>query len=346
LSQESAQWQRKTIEISEKQSRLGVPSPAPLSLLCSPHGAGAPTTGGRNSMPTQSKGPSTGFSWVGDGVSVGFRHPKPLFGGAALMMLVTLIPVLIMLIVQFHYLRLGAPPPPTATLWIMGLSIPLNLLLVPLQAGYLQVIDAAECDQPARARDIFQPYLKGQAPRLIGYGLTVVLIYFVLLAVIGLTTGGSLLGWQSQMLAAQINHQPPTLPKNFWLLMSSFPLIFLLMLGFFAISLGQVSLSNRSVFGAIGDGIIGTLKNVLPLLVFSISAILLGLAIALGFGIVAAVLALIGKLIGAWLLVLIVPLYIALILTLFTASYGVVYHLWLDVCGTNSAPGAAEPIAA
>ena len=263
------------------------------------------------------------------------------------MLLAMLIPVLITLPLEFHFVHPGAPPSSRALGLITLLSTALNLLLVPLQAGYLQVIDAAECNLPARARDVFKPYLKGEAPRLIGYGLVVAVSYLALFAIVGVVTGGAPMTWHGQMLGAQTDHQPPALPEHFWLAMSLIPVLTLFMLGFFAISLGQVALSNRGVFAAIGDGITGTLKNVLPLLMFVIGLILASIVAAIGMGIAAAVFALLAKLVGGWLIaVLIIPLYIAFVLILFSAMFGVMYHIWCDVCCADPAAGTAEPVAA
>lgn len=119
------------------------------------------------------------------------------------------------------------------------------------------------------------------------------------------------------------------------------------MMGFYSIGLGQVALGNRSVFGAIGDGIVGALKNLLPLLMLVVGTILLWIAVGIGFGILALLLALIGKLVGLWLVfVLIIPLYIVLLLLVFTSMFGVMYHLWRDVCGGDIATGTAEAVAA
>lgn len=300
-------------------------------------------------MATQSRSPSTGFSWLSDGISAGFRHPTPLLGGAALMLLATLIPMLITFAVQFHFLRSATPPPPTALGWITMASSLFNLLLVPLQAGYLQVVDAAENNQATRASDIFKPYLKGEALRLIGYGLVLMVAYFALFAIIGIAMGGDFANWHSQVLTAQINHQPPpaVFPKNFWFIMPTLLVLCPLMLGFFAISLGQVALNNRGVFSAIGDGIIGTLKNVLPLLVFVVGLILGWIVTVFAVGIVFALFAVFAKLIGALLIaVLIIPLYIAFALILFTSMYGVMYHIWCDVCCIDTATGTAQPVVA
>ncbi|WP_266183224.1 hypothetical protein [Dyella humicola] len=299
-------------------------------------------------MTTRSKGPAAGFGWLTNGIRVSFRHPKPLLGGAALLVVACLLPTLITLPMQFHAMRAGTPQSPATFGWIMAISMLLGLLIAPLYAGYLQVVDAAERGLPARARDIFKPYRQGEAWRVIGLGLAIGVIYVAVLGIVIAATGGGIAGWYMQVLTAQATHQPPPgLPNGFGILMTLFTVLGLFMLGFYAISLGQVSLGHRSVFGAIGDGIVGALKNLLPLLVFAVSLALVWIVVIIAFALVALLLALLGKLVGPWLMfVLIIPLYVALVLAMFAVMFGVMYHLWRDVCGDDIVPDMAPAIAA
>ncbi|MHB1273727.1 MAG: hypothetical protein ACYCZD_13340 [Rhodanobacter sp.] len=300
-------------------------------------------------MTTRSRGPLAGFGWLKHGISVGYRHPKPLLGGAAFLLLACLLPSLITLPLQLPALWPGTQPNPAAFGWIMAGSLLLGLLIVPLYAGYLQVVDAAERGLPARARDIFKPYRQGEALRLIGYGLTIIAIYVAMLGIIIASTGGGIARWYMQVLTAQAKHQPPpmALPGGFGITMALFMVLGLFMMAFYAISLGQVALRGRSVFGAIGDGIAGALKNLLPLLVFAVSLVLAWIVVALAVLLVAGLLVLLGKFVGAWLvLVLIVPLYIAVVLMMFAVMFGVMYYLWRDVCGDDTVTGMAPSIVA
>ncbi|GFZ96693.1 hypothetical protein [Dyella caseinilytica] len=300
-------------------------------------------------MATRSRGPSAGFGWLNRGISVGFRYPKPIFSGAILVMLAVLIPTLITLALEFYALHGGTPPQPTAFVWISAVSALLGLLILPIYAGYLRVIDAVEQELPVRASDVVKPYREGKALRLIGYGVVMMVVYFAMFAIVIAMTGGDTAHWYAQALTARANHQPPptSLPDGFGITLLLCGVIGIFMMGFYSIGLGQVTLSNRSVFGAIGDGIVGALKNLLPLLMLALGSILIWIAVALCFGIVVFLLALIGKLIGPWLvLVLAIPLYIALILVTFTAMFGVMYHLWRDVCGDDIMTGTAETVAA
>jgi len=310
-------------------------------------GAGAPTQKGKN-MATRSNGPAAGFGWLANGFSAGFRHPKPLLGGAGLLIVACLLPTLITLPMQFGAMASGMAQSPTAIVSMMAISMLVGLLIIPLYAGYLQVVDAAERGMPARALDIFNPYRRGEAWRLIGFGLTNIAIYIAVIAIVIMLAGGGIVGWYMQALTAQAAHQPPPgLPQGFATAMALFVVVGLFMMGFYAISLGQVALGKRSVFGAVGDGMVGALKNLLPLLVFAVSLVLAWVVIIIAFAIVALLLALIGKLVGAWLmLVLLVPLYLAMMLAMFAVMFGVMYHLWRDVCGDDAMTGVVAATAA
>ncbi|GLQ94438.1 hypothetical protein GCM10007901_33900 [Dyella acidisoli] len=299
-------------------------------------------------MATRSRGPSAGFGWLNRGIRMGFRHPKPLFGGAVLVMLAALIPSFITLPMQFHSLHSGTPLPPTIFGWIMAISMLFGLLILPLYAGYLQLADAAERGLPARVGDVFKPYRDGKALRIVGYGVAMMAIYLAMLAIVIVATGGGIAHWYMEVLTAQANHQPPpaTLPDGFWIAVLLIMVLGIFVMGFYSIGLGQVTLGNRSVFGAVGDGVIGALKNLLPLLMLAVGSVLIWIAVALCFGIFALLLALIGKLVGPWVVfVLIIPLYIALLLAVFTTMFGVMYHLWRDVCSDDIVAGTAEATA-
>jgi hypothetical protein len=296
-------------------------------------------------MTTRSREASAGLGWLTQGFSVGFRHPKPLFGGAALLVVACLLPSLITMPMQFHALRAGTPPSTTTSVLIMAISMVFGLLIIPLYAGYLQLVDAAERAQPARAFDIFKPYRHGQAWRLIGLGLANLAIYIAGIAIIMLATGSGIVSWYMQVLAAQAIHE--LLPGGFWIAMALLMVFGLLMMGFYAISLGQVALNRRSVFGAVGDGITGALKNVLPLFVFALTSLLAWIAVIIVLVIVVMLIALVAKLISSWLMiVVIVPFYIALFLMMFTVMFGVMYHLWRDVCGGDAVIATPPPLVA
>jgi hypothetical protein len=260
-----------------------------------------------------------------------------------------MLPALVSVPMQLHAMHEGMPPNPAISAWIYAASMLLGLLLVPLYAGYIQLINAAEHGLPARIRDIFRPYGRGDAWRLIGYGLVLMVIYVAFVGLVVVTAGSGIVHWYIELVTAQANHQLPAtgLPDGFGTAIALFVVVWIFMIGVHAIGLGQIALRERSVFGAIGDGLLGALKNLLPLLLFAVSLVLAMVAAVIIFALVAMLLVLLGKLVGIWLvLVLLIPLYIAMLLMMFATIYGVMYHLWRDVCGDDTAADLTPALAA
>ncbi len=286
-------------------------------------------------MAPRSRGALAGFGWLKRGVGISFRHRRPLLGAAAILVAMCLLPSLVALPVQMHLLKAGIQPGPIATTSFMVGSWLFGLLIVPLYAGYLTMIDAAERGRPPRASDIFGQYRQGQAPRLIAYGLVLLVIYIALFAIVILAFGGDTAQWYQQALTAQASHQPPpsALPGGFWLTLALFMLLCFFMMGVYAISLGQLTLRQRSVLGAIADGVTGTLKNALPMLVFLLGMLLASIGLIVTVALVGGLLALLGNFVSVWLAIaLFVVLYVAWVLLAFAVTFGMMYALWHDVC--------------
>lgn len=320
---------------------------AVLRAIFSPQGVGTQIIRG-DLVTTESRAPLAGFGWLQRGISVGFRHPKPVFGGAIILLLIVMVPSLAMLPFQLHGAAVGTPPNPALFVAFMAASMVLGLLVVPLYAGYLQVFDAIERGLPARAIDIFNPYRQGDALRLIGYGLALVVIYFALAGIIVLAAGDGIVSWYMQVLGAQANHvQPPGLPQGFGIVLALLTVMGLFMMGFYSVSLGQIALRRRGVLNALGDGFLGALKNLLPLIVLAVSLVIAWIIAVIALVIVVFAFALLGALVGKWLMfALIVPVYIALGLVIFAVMFGVMYYLWRDVCGGDTTSNPTEALAA
>lgn len=266
-----------------------------------------------------------------------------------MLLLAVILPALVQLPLQFFLLRSGTPAGPGAFALIMAVPMLLGLLIMPLYAGYLQVIDAAERGVPLRARDIFNPYRHGDALRIIGYGVAMMVVYLAGFVLIIAVAGSSLPGWYMQLLTAQSNHLPPptALPEGFGTAIALMGVFGIFMLGCYAIGLGEVALRRRRVFAAIGDGFTGTLRNLLPLLVFVLSLLLGWIGVIIVIGLLALVIGLIAKFIGIWLVfVLVVPLYIALLFLMISGGFGAMYHLWRDASGTDPVHNAGPALAA
>ena len=300
-------------------------------------------------MTTRSRGPGAGFQWLSRGIGAGFRRPKPILGGAAFLALVSLVPALISFGLQYKTFVAHTQPNPATLLWLMPISMLSYLLLMPAYGGYLQVVEAAENGVAARARDIFKPYASGEALRLIGFGLMMMLIYLGAFGVILISVGHGVAGWYMHLIESRAAHQTMTmtLPAHFGATVALIILTGLYIFAVYAISLCQIALNHRSVFGAIGDGVVGALKNVFPLIVMLLSGILAFIVMIIAMFVVILVITLIGKLAGEWLILTLgIAVDVAFILLILMIQFGTMYHLWHDVCDEDPVPGTAESVAA
>ena len=300
-------------------------------------------------MALRSNGPLAGFRWLTRAIGPARGNPRAVFGGAAFVIATLLLPMLVSFPLQFMAMRQGVPLSPALSWGLMAFWTVVGLLLFPVYAGYMRVIDATSRNRPVRAREVFAPYRQGEMLRLAGYALVMTVLYFAVMILVFASMGGGILQWYGQALSGQMA-QPPAIaafPPGFGRAMALALVLGLWMLGVYAIGLGQVTLGGRSVFGAIGDGVIGSLKNLLPLLVFALCAIVAWIVLAVAFLLIGAVIALLGKLVGTWFMVAcIVLLYVALVLALLPVMFGVMHQLWRDVCGDDAAPTSVQAVAA
>jgi hypothetical protein len=277
-------------------------------------------------------GPMAGFRWLMNAINLGRNNPKAVFGAAALSMVLMLVPSLLTVPLQMTGTqsagRMAA---------VIAISMLFGLLLAPLYGGLLSIIDVAERGRPARATDVFAPYRAGGgAVRMIGFALGMLVVYAAIVAIVLGVVGTGIIHWYTEVLAAQAARSTtmPALPAGFGTAVALFAVFWLLVMGVYAVGFGQVALAGRSPLAALKDGFVGSIKNLLPLLMLVVGLFVAWIAVALAVIVLVGIAALLAKLVGAWVLfVIAVPVYIALILALYVVMFGVMYFMWRDVCG-------------
>ncbi len=283
-------------------------------------------------MSTRAMGPMAGIGWLKSGINLGRTNAKAIFGAAALVLVGTLLPSAI----TFPLQKAMTADPSTFGI-IMLISMLAGLLLAPLIGGFFAVIDAAENGRPTKATDVFALYRRGAFARMVGFGLCMLVVYAIAIGLVLAVVGTGIVDWYMTVLTAQANHHPdaiPALPAGFGAALALGSVLWLLISGIYAIGLGQAALTGRPALGALRDGLSGSLKNLLPLLVMVIVGFLAALVFILVFGLLVMLLALLGKMVGTWLMiVLVVPLYIAMFLALYVVMFGAMYAMWRDICG-------------
>ena len=300
-------------------------------------------------MTTHATGPLAGLTWLKRGINLGRHNARAVFGAAAIMMFVALLPSVLQLIV----LSIFKPGPNGTMIVAAGANLLSIVILSPFMGGFLRLIDATEHARPASAGDIFQPLRHGgDAGRLIGFGLLMTL-YYVIIGVALLTVfGDGLMDWMTKVMTLQQAagetpidpSQMPAAPEGLGSLLGLGSILFLFLSGVYAIGFGQVALGGRPVRQAMADGVIGTAKNLLPILLLAVLLVLASIPIGLVLMVVMGIVSVVGGAIhpivaGALLL----PLYLALMIVLYVVMFGVMYYLWRDVCGPADAQGGVPP---
>lgn len=300
-------------------------------------------------MTIRAVGPGRGWGWLQQAINLGRHNPRAIFGAAALMAVVALIPSVLQIVLQLVFKE-----SPSATVAVMAVTTVLSMVVTALLiGGMLRVIHAAENGQPTHATAIFDGFRDGHLRgRLIGFGVLMMVIYLgVFIGVISLF-GKDFMHWYWELItsaqamqAAGGTAPPPNLaemPEGLGRIMGIGSLFAMFMGGVYAIGFGQVALGDRRVGEAFGDGLRGTVKNVLPILVLAVLAVLGMFVLVFGVGLVAVIVTLVASMISkALAVVLLVPLYFGMILVMYVVMFGVMYFMWRDIC-TDAPPPLAR----
>lgn len=297
-------------------------------------------------MRMQAKGPGAGWSWLIAGLTVARQHPGRIIGAAALLGVFLALPTAVQMLAKPR----GAAIPLAlgAIMLISGVIYPI------LIGGFMRVLDAARNDRAGSAFDVFDPFRPGRgALRLALFGVCMLASYAAFLAIVLTTIGRGVAAWYLHLVTLQslgtpLQHLPP-LPAGFSTTFALLTVFFIFYSGAMAVGIGQVSLRGASPWAGFRDGVAGAFKNVLPLVVLVICALVAFLVLAVGAGITIAIAFLLGHFVGAAFgLVLGALLYVAVLLFLIAAMMGINYAIWHDVAsdGAGGSAAAALPGAA
>ena len=194
-------------------------------------------------MAPRMRGPLAAFGWLKNGINLGHRNPKAVFGGAAIIGLLSLAPSLVTTPLQMW-------KPGMATFAItLVISLACGLALVPLFAGFMRVIDATHRGEAARAMQVLQPYRNGDWKRLLLYAVAMLALYVLTMALILGALGGEWLRMYAAAMSGNAEVLEATavsVPSNLGGLLALGGVLALLVSGIYAISLGQVSLTACS----------------------------------------------------------------------------------------------------
>ena len=301
-------------------------------------------------MQTKVKGPGAGWHWLVSAVNLGRHNPRALFGAAAMLMGLALLPSVLQVLVA----EVFGPGNPTVAMVASAIVMVVFVVVFPLlMAGFLQIIHAAETGQPTRALALFDVFRdRGARARVIGIGMLLLLVSLVLLALVLGLAGRGVVAWYAEVFVLAQASTPgstpafPAMPEGIGRVMALMTLVAMFTGGIYSIGFGQVALNGRGVGEAFLDALVGTLKNVLPLLVLTLLGLIGMVLAALAIGIAVAFLVVLGGLVSPTLgIILAVPVYVAFLMAIYVVMFGVMYFIWRDVCGMPAASGPDLPVA-
>lgn len=291
-------------------------------------------------MTTRARGPLAGLDWLRRGINLGRHNPRAVFGGAVLIALAALLPSLLQLLL----LKLLSPGA-TGMMVVVALSTALSLVLMPpMIGGYLQVIDASEHGRPAQAGGVFAPFRSApQLRRLIGFGALMMLAYLAIAWLLVMWLCPDFIGWYTQVMQLSQGGTPvdpnaiPPLPEGLGALLGLGALVGIFLGSVYAIGFGQIALGGQRLGRALGDGVSGALRNLLPLLLLALLGFLLMLALLLVTGLLGLALGFAGGLLHPALGALLgMAVYMLMLLLMYVVVFGVMYHLWRDVAAADA----------
>ncbi|WP_456990483.1 hypothetical protein [Lysobacter sp. A286] len=304
-------------------------------------------------MTTHAMSPMAGFDWLKRGINLGRNNPVAVFGGAALLLVAMLVVgVVAMLGAAAMFAMLGDN---LVGMVIIGMLVGVLVLVVMgmLMVGYWRLIDAAENGRPARVVDVFSGLGDmATSSRLIGLLVLMAIVQNVIMAALLSVFAGGVMTWYLQMMQSQALADPTammaSLPAGLGAAYLVMMVVGMLFFAIQSVAIGQICLRRRGVFAAFGEGVAGAFKNVLPLLVLFVSYVVAMIVLVIIAGIVVLVVSLLGKFLGMWITMLIgIPLYLLFLLAVCVVAFGVMYHLWRDVCeGGSDATTPAEALTA
>ncbi|HSD15855.1 MAG TPA: hypothetical protein VLC71_01170 [Thermomonas sp.] len=287
-----------------------------------------------------------GIGWLRRAFDLGRANPQAIFGGAALLLLTLFIGAVgLSLLLVLAASALDADP---TTSMLVSLIVGLGIvaLMAAMMVGYLRLIHAVEEGRPAGAADVLAGLADmASSGRAIGFMLLLTIAQYVLIIVLVSVFAHDFGTWYIDNLRTSMSGQQPapmtSLPEGFWTAFVLMSLVGLVSYAVQAIGLGQIANGRAGIRGAFSDGVAGALKNLLPFAVFLLVLLVAGIVLVLVFVLVAAIAALLAKVVGMWLLVLVgIPLYFACVLAAMVVMFGVMYFVWRDICGDP--PGAGD----
>jgi hypothetical protein len=272
------------------------------------------------------------WRWLQQGVVLLRAHPRALFGGAAMLVAVALLPSVLAALFT-PLLSPGAA---------QGLGAIAYLLLYPPAAGgYLRLLHARQEGEESPGGAMFATFADGPAARRLVIGNLLLLSGFMLaVSLLAFGLGGeALLGYLREVSMLKPGAPPPALPTG----ALPFAIALLLVGVYMAVTQGlayaELALGTRQPLAAVGAALRAGARHYGVLLLFFLPAMFLAflafMLVALAAVLLAAVLAVVSAALGKLVVALCT---VALMTALYAGLFAFFYFAWRELSGAPATP--------
>ena len=283
------------------------------------------------------------FRWLAEAVLLARAHPRVLFGAAAYLLLVALLPTLLQLMAG------SAIQSSVMVRTVLQVVFTLTALVVlpPMTGGLYRLVHELHHGRPGKASDVFAVFQEGSATRrLILSNLAFMLVMIVAIVGLAFAFGGQeLLGYFSAISALKPGTtELPPVPPGLLPLIGVMGLLMVLINTAKELATMQVALAGRDPATAIGQGFKAAALNFGALLLFfvpvAILAFIAATVLVLVLALLATALTMLHPMIAA---LLIMPVSLAIGLVAYSLIFVFFYQAWLDTLAEGESTLAAAP---
>jgi len=284
-----------------------------------------------------------GVAWLTRGFGTVRKHAATLSIATFLLVLAVLVPVGIQLAAQF--LLAGT----SASLAIQLLATLVMVFLASLlMVGLLRLIDTLERTGSGRATSIFDVFTDTDLmARAVTFALIVLVVSIAFVVALLLTLGPDMLGWYKSVLMNPMGAAAaaaPPITGSPWLSAAVGLFGSLALFGINTFGYAQVALTRVGGAEAFMDGLNGTARNMLPILVNLVVVIIAIVVLVIPLVILMMLFGFVGGLVHPIAaLLLTVPVYVGFMIALYALIFATMYHAWRDVFGESAVTAALGP---
>ncbi len=280
-----------------------------------------------------------GLAWLTRGFDTVRKHPGTFSLAFLLFLFAILVPIGLQLTVN-HLM----PAAQTSIAVQLGWTLVVLFVAALLQVGMLRMVDSLERTGSANPTSLFATFGDTDLmARTLGFAAIAFLVYMVFAVVVLTMLGPDMLAWYGKALTQPLTAaaEPPPVTGSPWLAAAFGVAGSIAIVGINTFGYAQVALTRAGGFEAFMDGLRGSARNALPILVNIVVTIVSLVLLAIPMVLLMVLLGFIGGLVHPGLAVaLAAPVYVAYLVGICAVIYATMYHAWRDVFGDGSVAAA------